>query len=35
MEKISWNDGVRCEVVLHTVNEERNILHVIKSRKAN
>jgi hypothetical protein len=26
---------VRYEVVLHTVNEERNILRVIKGRKAN
>jgi hypothetical protein len=35
MEKIIWIDGVRYEVVLHTVNEERNILRVIKGRKAN
>jgi hypothetical protein len=35
MEKISWIDGVRNEVVIHTVNAERNILRVIKRRKAN
>jgi hypothetical protein len=34
MEKISWIDGVRNKVVLHTVNEERKFLHVIKRRKA-
>jgi hypothetical protein len=33
MEKISWTDHVRNEV-LHRV-EERNILHAIKRRKAN
>jgi hypothetical protein len=34
MEKISWTDRVRSEV-LHRVKEERNILHAIKRRKAN
>ena len=34
MEKIIWTDRVRNEV-LHRVKEERNILHVIKRRKAN
>ena len=33
MEKISWTDPVRNEKVLHTVKEERNILHK-KKRKA-
>jgi hypothetical protein len=35
MEKISWTDHVRNEEVLHRVQEERNILHTIKRRKAN
>jgi hypothetical protein len=35
MEKISWTDRVRNEEVLHRVKEERNIVHTIKSRKAN
>jgi hypothetical protein len=34
MEKISWTDHVRNEV-LHRVKEERNILHTIKRRKTN
>jgi hypothetical protein len=34
MEKISWTDRVRIEV-LHRVKEERNIRHTIKRRKAN
>jgi hypothetical protein len=34
MEKISWTDHVRNEV-LHRVKEERNILHTIKGRKGN
>jgi hypothetical protein len=34
MEKISWTDRVRNEV-LHRVKEERNILRTIKRRKAN
>jgi hypothetical protein len=34
MEKISWTDHVKNEV-LHTVKEERNILHTIKRRKGN
>ena len=33
MEKISWNDHVRNEV-LFTVKEQRNILHEIRKRKA-
>ena len=33
MEKISWPDHVRNEVLLR-VNEERNILHEIRKRKA-
>ena len=35
MEKISWNDHVRNEEVLHRVKEQRNILHEISKRKAN
>jgi hypothetical protein len=35
MEKISWTDCVRNEEVLHSVKEERNIIHTIKRRKAN
>jgi len=35
MEKISWNDHMRNEVVLLRVKEERNILHEISTRKAN
>jgi len=34
MEKISWSDRVRNEV-LHRVKEEKNILHAVKRRKAN
>ena len=34
MEKISWTDHVRNEVLLQ-VNEQRNILHAIRKRKAN
>jgi hypothetical protein len=30
MEKISWTDRVRSEGVLHTVKEERNMIHRIK-----
>jgi len=33
MEKINWTDYVRNEE-LRTVEEERNILHTIKRRKA-
>jgi hypothetical protein len=33
--EISWTDRVRNEEVLHRVNEERNIVHTIKRRKAN
>ena len=35
MEKISWTDHVRKEEVLLRVNEQRNILHEIRKRKAN
>ena len=35
MEKISWTDYVRNEDVLLRVNEQRNILHEIRKRKAN
>jgi len=34
MEKISWTDHVRNEVLLR-VKEQRNILHDIRKRKAN
>jgi hypothetical protein len=34
MEKISWADHVRNENVLFRVNEQRNILHEIRKRKA-
>jgi len=35
MEKISWTDHVRNEEVLLRFNEQRNILHEIRKRKAN
>ena len=35
MEKISWAYHVRNEEVLLRVNEQRNILHEIRKRKAN
>jgi hypothetical protein len=35
MEKISWMDRVNNEAVLHGVNEERDILHTVRQRKAN
>jgi len=35
MEKISWTDHVRNEEVLLRVNEQRNIIHEIRKRKAN
>jgi hypothetical protein len=35
MEKISWIDHLRNEEVLLRVNEQRNILHEIRKRKAN
>ena len=35
MEKTSWTDHVRNEEVLLQVNEQRNILHTIRKRKAN
>ena len=34
MEKISWTEHVRNEKVLLRVNEQRNILHDIRKRKA-
>ena len=34
MEKISWTDHVRNEEVLLRVNEQRNILHEIRKRRA-
>jgi len=34
LEKISWTDHVRNEEVLLRVNEQRNILHEIRKRKA-
>ena len=34
MEKISWTDHVRNEVLLR-VNDRRNILHDVRKRKAN
>ena len=33
--EISWTDHVRSEEVLLRVNEQRNILHEIRKRKAN
>jgi len=33
--EISWTDHVRNEEVLLRVNEQRNILHEIRKRKAN
>ena len=35
MEKISWTDHVRNEDVLLRVNEQMNILHEVRKRKAN
>jgi hypothetical protein len=35
MEKTRWTEGVRVEVVLLSVKEQRNILHEISKRKAN
>jgi hypothetical protein len=35
MTNISWTDPVKNEKIPRGVNEERNILHTIKSRKAN
>ena len=35
METISWTNLVRNEEVLLRVNEQRNILHEIRKRKAN
>ena len=35
MEKLSWTDHVRNEEVFLRVNEQRNILHEIRNRKAN
>ena len=35
IEKISWTDHVRNRDVLLRVNEQKNILHEIRKRKAN
>jgi len=35
MQKFGWTDHVRNEEVLLRVNEQRNILHEIRKRKAN
>jgi len=35
MEKISWTDHVRNDEALLRVNEQKNILHEIRKRKAN
>jgi hypothetical protein len=35
MVKISWTDYMRNEEVLHTVNEQKDILHEIRKRTAN
>ena len=35
MEKISWTDHVRNEEALLRINEQRNIVHEIRKRKAN
>jgi len=35
MEKISWTDHVRNEEVLLRINEQKNILHEVRKRKAN
>jgi hypothetical protein len=34
MEEISWTDSVRNEEVLLRVNEQRNVVHTVKRRKA-
>jgi hypothetical protein len=34
MEKISWTDRVNNEAVLHSVKEERNILHTVRRRRS-
>jgi hypothetical protein len=31
--EINWTDHVRNEEVLHTVKEERNVLHTIKKKE--
>jgi len=33
MEKISWNDHVKSEEVLHRIKEERNIIHTVKKKE--
>ena len=35
MDEISWTDRLKYEEVLHSVKEEMDILHTIKSTKAN
>jgi hypothetical protein len=34
MEKISWADHVTNEKELHGVEDERNILHIIKQKES-
>ena len=33
--RVSWRDLVRNEEILHSVKKERNVLHTIKTKKAN
>jgi hypothetical protein len=33
MEKISGTDRMKSEEELHTINEERNILHAVKKKE--
>jgi hypothetical protein len=35
MEKIRWTDCVRNEEMLLRVSEQRNMIHLVKRRKAN
>jgi hypothetical protein len=35
MENINWTDRVGNAEVLHTVKEERNVIHTVKNRKGN
>jgi len=34
MEKISWTDLLKNEEIAHRIKKEREILHIIKRRKA-
>jgi hypothetical protein len=34
LEKISWMDRVKNKEVLHRINDEKNMLHQLKRRKA-